>query len=193
MANDDEISRIEQILLNDPHVNISIVHDSGWNTLDIDYSCFDKFHTISPQDMVGVLVGYLNRHYIVDDFEKHNERIKWERKKNKQYREQEGVSPGQKGYINKMASFINSNALGLNAIANVVSNIEMLILCYRGTNPDFKSFGEEIIGRARELWETVEPGKLKYDLLRNGQKMDYVKGLKQDIYALLKTVAIKQN
>lgn len=192
MARTEEISRIEQILSEDLHV-VRIIHDSGWNIPDIDYSCFDDSAPIKPQDVVAILVDYLNKYCIEDDFKDHNERIEWEWRKNEEYREQEGVRPGQKGYINKMASFINSNALGLNAIANVVSNIEMLILCYRGTNPDFKSSGEEIIRRTRELWETVEPRKLKYDLLMNGQKVNYVKGLKQDIYALLKTVAIKQN
>ena len=172
--------RLEEKLREELKKRDGIIHSDKWEIPEINYSNFRTTKEVPSkmllESSVDGLVRYLHLPCIVDNFENDKARNKWEQEMlNKHGRE--------------MYDLLQRNALGGNNIGIPMTYVEMLEQCYIGQNPEFRVLSGRIkdsIQRLKHKGESEKPG---YDHLLNGEKLEVARSIRQDIYALLKTVA----
>lgn len=164
-------------LLSDPHI-IHVEEGEHWEPLDWS-------NILKNQDrlteLYGILMNDLSVGYVVDNFENHSERKDYFSRRIPQFNQfltKNCLS------INHINSFFNA-ILALKSqyqgpqqeeISAEVNRIEKQILLFTGKKEKVSLSGDTYV------WHD-------YDLHTNSEKFAFVKGLKQEIYGVMKLVA----
>ena len=130
------------------------------------YSVEEQQYVSEIQSSLG---EFFEAPYIVDDFTDHNQRVKW--------------NGDDLRFSYDCRAFLQKNALRVNSLNPVISSVELLI-----------EMSERQLPKARRLFGqlSVERQVLiekRYDFMTNGEKHQFVKGIKAKVHATLQAIA----
>ena len=160
---------IEQVLEAEEHI-VRIEPAEQWDFPDVDYSKFGDVPQKRLEPLIKSLEKNLSAPYIIDDFQDHKERREW-----KDYiRQKHGGSA---------AACLEHNSLRRNIVWQMMSVIAVLNEKYSGKDSrEFKAFTRRTI---RGYYGNIR----FYDRKTPEQKIELIKSLKKDIYAVLQKLA----
>ena len=160
---------VEQILEAEEHI-IRIEPGERWDFPDIDYSNFEVVHRGAIESLMTNMRKALSAPYIIDDFQDHEERRVWRKDK-----EQTHGKPA--------VAYLANNSLRRNVIFRIMSTLAVLKERYSGKDSD------EFKASTRNTLRQYNYALRFYDQKTPEQKIDLVKALKRDTYAILQKLS----
>ena len=184
MARNGEISGIEKILKAQPEI-VEILHDEERAIPEIDYSNFAENFRAKAAEYLGDIVGFLHLPYIIDKFTDHNDRRAWRINLTSRLAGRNGENLAKKVF-----DYYEKGSLrGTTHFNYIAGFVHMLNENYTGKNLEFNQIAARIIGSIESVGRPGENNVAAYHLITTPARIHYIRGLKQDIYALLKAVA----
>lgn len=173
--------RVEEILRSDPHI-VEIIPEEKWDFREIDLSHFREETYAGVRILVEQLIQpFLRRSYIVDDFQNHGDRRRWE----DEHRERHGAQAW---------AYLHANCLRLNSnIATTINALDALRTFYqRDERNGFDILVDKVL--TYKPMATPRPTgnflRAPYDEKTIAEKLAYVQALKRDIYAVLDYISV---